>query len=111
MKEKIEISLHDVLSLEKTPDQRVDGLFELMQVQGQSYYDEAVTQLEHALQAAQLARSSQASMEQITAALLHDIGHFLMNEHEAHDDFLSEDWEHETVDPWLDFSCFILYHL
>ncbi|MEQ9071341.1 MAG: HD family phosphohydrolase, partial [Gimesia chilikensis] len=64
MKEKIEISLHDVLSLEKTPDQRVDGLFELMQVQGQSYYDEAVTQREQALQAARRARSRQASMEQ-----------------------------------------------
>lgn len=97
MKQNMEISLHNVLSLEKTPDQRVDALFDLMQVHGQSYYDEAVTQLEHALQAAQLARNSQASMEQITAALLHDIGHFLMNEHDAHHDFLSDDWEHETI--------------
>ena len=97
MKEKTEISLHDVLSLEKTPDRRVDALFDLMQEHGQSYYDEAVTQLEHALQAAQLARNSQASMEQISAALLHDIGHFLMNEHDDHTDFLSEDWEHEMV--------------
>ncbi len=38
---------------------------------------EAVTQLEHALQAATLARESDASPQMIAAALLHDIGHLL----------------------------------
>lgn len=97
MNEKTAFTLHDVLSLDKTPDQRVDALFELMRLQGQGYYDESVTQLEHALQAAHLARTSRASMEQITSALLHDIGHFVMHEHEDQNHFLAVDWKHETV--------------
>jgi len=44
---------------------------------GEMYGSEAVTQLEHALQAASLARQSCASSELIAAALLHDIGHIL----------------------------------
>jgi phosphonate degradation associated HDIG domain protein len=44
---------------------------------GQAYYGEAVTQLEHALQAAQLARDAGASEEAVVAALLHDIGHLV----------------------------------
>ncbi|MAE64216.1 MAG: metal-dependent phosphohydrolase [Phycisphaeraceae bacterium] len=44
---------------------------------GESYGREAVTQLEHALQAATLARQNDASQELIAAALLHDIGHLL----------------------------------
>jgi predicted HD phosphohydrolase len=41
-------------------------------------YDEEVTQLEHAIQSAWLARQNGDSSVEITAALLHDIGHFLM---------------------------------
>ena len=41
------------------------------------YGGEAVTQLEHALQCAQLALENNATDELITAALLHDIGHLL----------------------------------
>jgi phosphonate degradation associated HDIG domain protein len=41
------------------------------------YGGEAVTQLEHALQTATLARENNASDQLVTAALLHDIGHLL----------------------------------
>jgi phosphonate degradation associated HDIG domain protein len=41
------------------------------------YGGENVTQLEHALQAAQLAESERAGDELVTAALLHDLGHLL----------------------------------
>ncbi|MCA9151941.1 MAG: HD domain-containing protein [Planctomycetales bacterium] len=41
------------------------------------YGQEAVTQLQHALQCAQLAKDSGASNQLIVAALLHDIGHIL----------------------------------
>ena len=41
------------------------------------YSGEGVTQLEHALQAAQLAQSEGAGDELVTAALLHDLGHLL----------------------------------
>lgn len=47
------------------------------------YGGEAVTQREHALQAAHLARKSGASPALISAALLHDIGHLL---HDLPDD-------------------------
>ncbi|QDU47855.1 phosphonate degradation HD-domain oxygenase [Gimesia panareensis] len=41
------------------------------------YAGEAVSQTEHALQAASAAEQEEASQELITAALLHDIGHLL----------------------------------
>jgi phosphonate degradation associated HDIG domain protein len=43
----------------------------------EQYSGEPVTQLEHALQCAQLAESEDAGDELITAALLHDLGHLL----------------------------------
>ena len=58
----------------------VDELIVLFQSRGDSQYGgEAVTQLEHALQAASLAEREQAAPELIVAALLHDIGHLLHN--------------------------------
>lgn len=47
---------------------------------GEIYGAEAVTQLEHVLQAASLACDSGASSVLIAAALLHDIGHLLDDE-------------------------------
>lgn len=44
---------------------------------GSMYGGEAVTQLEHALQTATLAKQNSASDALVTAALLHDIGHLL----------------------------------
>jgi len=44
---------------------------------GLAYGGEAVTQLEHALQAATRVEAEQAAPATITAALLHDIGHLL----------------------------------
>ncbi len=40
-------------------------------------YDESVSQLDHALQTAALARTASASPELVAAALLHDVGHLL----------------------------------
>jgi len=42
-----------------------------------AYSGEGVTQLEHALQCAQLAEAEDALPELVTAALLHDLGHLL----------------------------------
>jgi phosphonate degradation associated HDIG domain protein len=44
---------------------------------GQQYSGEPVTQLEHALQCANLAELDDADDEMVTAALLHDLGHLL----------------------------------
>ena len=48
-----------------------------------AYFGEPVTQLEHALQAAQLAEQAGADRETVVAAFLHDIGH-LLPEEEGH---------------------------
>jgi len=44
---------------------------------GIEYSGEGVTQLEHALQAAQLAEGEAAPLELVAAAFLHDLGHLL----------------------------------
>lgn len=61
--------------------QQILNLFE--ENGGSMYGGEEVTQLEHAIQCAQLARQNNASNELITACLLHDIGHLL---HDLPDD-------------------------
>lgn len=49
------------------------------------YGDEAVSQLEHALQCALLAEQAGEAPSQILAALLHDIGHLLIQESDTED--------------------------
>jgi [1-hydroxy-2-(trimethylamino)ethyl]phosphonate dioxygenase len=44
---------------------------------GAAYFGEAVTQVEHALQAAHFAAEASAPDELVLAALLHDVGHLL----------------------------------
>ena len=62
----------------------VQTIIQLFKDKGHSEYGgEAVTQIEHALQAATLAMHDNASNYLITAALLHDIGHLL---HDLPDD-------------------------
>ena len=80
-----------------TPRQKVTVLFSYMEIRGQSFYDEAVTQLEHALQCAALATQNDASPTLITSALLHDIGHFILDEHNADVVFLNTDMNHEEI--------------
>ena len=80
-----------------TPRQKVAVLFNYMEIRGQSFYDEAVTQLEHALQCAALATQNDATPTLITSALLHDIGHFILDEHNADVVFLNTDLNHEEI--------------
>lgn len=56
----------------------VQKIVDLFNEKGYSLYGgEAVTQMEHALQAATFAKKNNASDALITASLLHDIGHLL----------------------------------
>jgi gamma-butyrobetaine dioxygenase len=56
----------------------VDHILELFAVGGRAaYFGEPVSQAEHALQAAHLARSAGAAEDLLVAALLHDVGHLL----------------------------------
>ena len=80
-----------------TVEQKVVVLFSYMEERGQAFYDEVVTQLEHALQCAALAQQHNASATLITGALLHDIGHIVLDEHNADNAFLDTDLTHEEV--------------
>ena len=65
-------------------------------------YDEEVSQLEHAVQSAVLARLEDGASEAIAAALLHDIGHFLMADAARDERNRNRDLRHETVGAnWL----------
>ncbi|MDA1014384.1 MAG: HD domain-containing protein [Planctomycetota bacterium] len=75
----------------------IDVLFDFISQRGQSNYDESVTQIQHALQCAQLAQTRGFGDEAVTSALLHDIGHLLVDEHDAHQNFLDQDMNHEDV--------------
>lgn len=55
----------------------IDRIFELFNRFGTLYYGEDATQLQHALQAAELARRNRCSDMMIAAALLHDVGQFM----------------------------------
>lgn len=61
-------------------------------------YDERVSQLDHAVQTAALARSEGASDELIAAALLHDVGHlFHLAAHDGRWVPAEEDLGHESI--------------
>jgi phosphonate degradation associated HDIG domain protein len=53
-------------------------LFALYEERGDEPYGEAITQTEHALQCAALARAEGASDAMIVAALFHDVGHLVV---------------------------------
>ena len=78
-------------------DPFVEDLFSWLSHEGQSRYDEVVTQLEHALQSVALAERETSQNSDIVAALLHDVGHLLMKEHWQREDFLDKDFKHEIV--------------
>jgi phosphonate degradation associated HDIG domain protein len=81
----------------KTTDaiERIVSVFE--QRGHEKYADEEVTQLQHALQCAGLARQAAAGSHQVAAALLHDIGHILGDDDLPADCGSDLDDHHETV--------------
>lgn len=58
-----------------TADEVVEEIFRLFHQRGDEYYGEAITQREHALQTAALARQAGDPPQLVVACLLHDIGH------------------------------------
>ena len=61
-----------------TPEEKVNQLFAVLATKGQGdYIGEAISQIEHAVQAAQCAERVGAPDEVVIAALFHDIGHLL----------------------------------
>ena len=75
----------------------ISDIFYMLKTKGANlqYGNENVTQLEHALQCAELAEKNNCSHDIITAALLHDIGHLLYNGQDPiHQD---KDGHHENL--------------
>jgi phosphonate degradation associated HDIG domain protein len=65
--------------------------------EAQQLYDEAITELEHGLQCAALARRDGADDALIAAALLHDVGHLLVGDLFPIDVALPRDFKHDAV--------------
>ncbi len=84
------------------PRQTIDEISQLYLERAQgAYFGEAVSELEHALQAADLASRNGESESLILACLLHDIGHLLHRLPENVADF-GIDAKHETIGAaWL----------
>ena len=80
-----------------SPSDQANAIINYFMERGGSNYEEDVTQLEHGLQCAHLARENNASSTLVVAALLHDIGHLLLDENQAIEGFLTEDLCHETM--------------
>jgi phosphonate degradation associated HDIG domain protein len=74
----------------------VDDLFELYESRGDQSYGESITQNEHALQCAALAREAGASDALVVAALFHDVGHLALDVRGDPDFDLARDDDHEA---------------
>jgi phosphonate degradation associated HDIG domain protein len=76
----------------------VEELFALYQEKGDEPYGESITQNEHALQCAALAKADGASDELVIAALFHDVGHLVVDVQNDPDFVLDEDDDdHEAI--------------
>jgi predicted HD phosphohydrolase len=83
------------------PARDVDEVLDLFEAHGRDHYDERVSQLDHALQCAALARSEGAPDDLVAAALLHDVGH-LLHLRSGGTGPVPEDLHHESVGArWL----------
>jgi [1-hydroxy-2-(trimethylamino)ethyl]phosphonate dioxygenase len=75
-----------------------NDLFELYESKGHEPYGESITQIEHALQCAALARGERASDAMVVAALFHDVGHLVVDVQNSPDFAMDEvDDDHEAI--------------
>lgn len=76
----------------------VEDLLSLYEEKGDGHYGEQISQTEHALQSAALAKKDRASDAMIAAALLHDVGHLLADlQNEDRFDIEIDDDGHESL--------------
>ena len=73
------------------------ALLDFLGERGQKFHYEEVTQLEHALQCAALAEAANVGHTLITSALLHDIGHLLVDEEDDQEGMMGRDSYHEET--------------
>lgn len=93
----IDYSLLDNINRQNSKSEKVELLFQYIREKGKSNYDEMVTQYEHAIQTAYWASKQEADNQLIVSALLHDIGHLLIDEDSSKNSFLDEDLYHESL--------------
>lgn len=75
----------------------IDKISDLYAKWGVQKYDEAISQMEHAVQCAALARDAGAGDDLVIAALLHDIGHLLALEVQSGAVNIEIDDRHEST--------------
>jgi len=81
---------------------RFDDLFAIYARRGsEAYFGEAVTMMQHGLQAAYFARKHGAGDALITAALLHDVGHLIEPAPDDIADWKSDAGHERTGGAWL----------
>lgn len=82
----------------RPPAASVDEVLDLYHRWGAEHYDEEISQTDHAVQTAALARAEGASDELVAAALLHDVGHLLeLDGRDGRGALPEEDLDHESV--------------
>lgn len=90
------------MSIEVETSDPVAHVLECFRLRGNSEYGkEAVSQLEHALQAAYAAEQANASPQLIAACLLHDVGHLLHDLPEDAPDHDIDDQHEQLGAAWL----------
>lgn len=82
-------------------NETVDHILNLFNQKGNLHYGENVTQLEHALQCANLAKRDGRPDDLVAAALLHDIGHLLHTGPEDLADQGIDDTHEDIANVWL----------
>ena len=76
----------------------VDEIVALYERHGSDFYSENISQVDHAVQATNLAVTSGASSDLVLASLLHDIGHLMhLDALGADDSHFTQDLRHEKV--------------
>lgn len=78
-------------------DDVADAVMQVFGAHGNQVYSEAISQIDHALQAATLATEAGRDASMIAAAFLHDFGHLLLLEHLRPDVARTEDLAHEVI--------------
>ena len=94
---KVNASLANCLATAANNNARAWLICDFVNRNGNTHYDSTVTQKEHALQTATLALEEGADSSLIIAALLHDVGHLLLNENADNQSFLKKDLRHQNV--------------
>jgi phosphonate degradation associated HDIG domain protein len=97
MSHHIDLTLQHSLDAAESKHEKAKIIAAYIKANGQSNYDESVTQYQHAIQSAYQAKQNGSSELLVSGALLHDLGHLLVNENTNDSAFLEENLNHEEI--------------